>query len=92
MDIFKRLSAPWHVRLRGGREKRGGEEGEEGEEYKEHEGVSFASFQMESLSPAGEGLVPGSCVVDSLSEEDSPFLQHARNHSVVHCTLVWFTA
>ena len=55
-------------------EKRGGEEGEEGEEYKEHEGVSFASFQMESLSPAGEGLVPGSCVVDSLPGEDSPFL------------------
>ncbi|NP_109671.1 butyrophilin-like 4 precursor [Mus musculus] len=33
----------------------------------------------ESLSPAGEGLVPGSCVVDSFPEEVSPFLQHARN-------------
>ncbi|XP_031203464.1 butyrophilin subfamily 1 member A1-like isoform X2 [Mastomys coucha] len=33
----------------------------------------------ESPSAAGEGLVPGSCVVDSVPGEESPFLQHARD-------------
>ncbi|XP_052019999.1 butyrophilin subfamily 3 member A1-like [Apodemus sylvaticus] len=33
----------------------------------------------ESPRPAVEGLVPGSCVVDSLPGEDSPFLQRARD-------------
>lgn len=66
-------------------EGREGEEGRRGRRrsWKGSEGKKGKKLVLlplkESLSPAGEGLVPGSCAVDSLPGEDSSFLQHARN-------------
>ncbi|XP_021074033.1 butyrophilin subfamily 3 member A2-like [Mus pahari] len=61
-----------------GREGDQEEEGEEQGEGKEGEEVILLPLE-ESLSPAREGLVPGSCAVDSLPGEGSPFLQQTMN-------------
>ncbi|XP_021074024.1 butyrophilin subfamily 3 member A2-like [Mus pahari] len=55
-----------------------GSEGKKGRRTRKGEKLVFFPLE-ESLSPAGEGLVPGSCAVDSLPGEGSPFLQQASN-------------
>ncbi|XP_063135411.1 butyrophilin-like 8 isoform X2 [Rattus norvegicus] len=63
---------------KGRKRSRKGRKRRKGRRPKKGKGLALLPLK-ESLSPTGEGLVPGSCVVVSPSGEESPFLQDARD-------------